>query len=399
MDTAKAQSSSKASSIREELALKPRAKPQAIVATLKEKGVEVTAREVSRVKYDMRHNKARRSKSEGTPVAPLASFPRHPISEVLRIPKAILEQNAGKECSMQECASFIGVKPTSGDFQMALSSATKYGLIERAGPKRVKLGDLARQILRPQDPGQELHALRLAVSKAPQIGDVYNHYRGENLPDAKFLANTLTETFHIPPEKVDDFLKVFMATLANSQLLEDRDGKQRVVDFSSGEGADKSSSERIKKLGKDVQIGSDDKCFVVMPFSQPQGTYYELIYEPAIKKVGLKAVRADNEIFGTGKIMDQIWRGINEAKVLVAELTTKNANVFYELGLAHAMKKPVVLVSANEKDVPFDLQHIRVIYYDVNDPFWGDKLQAKIAENIVSAIKNPEEAIFKGEKT
>jgi hypothetical protein len=46
--------------------------------------------------------------------------------------------------------------------------------------------------------------------------------------------------------------------------------------------------------------------------------------------------------------------------------------------------------------VPFDLQHIRVIYYDVNDPFWGTKLIEKVAENILSALTNPEEAIFKG---
>ena len=57
--------------------------------------------------------------------------------------------------------------------------------------------------------------------------------------------------------------------------------------------------------------------------------------------------------------------------------------------------KPVVLVSSNETDVPFDLQHIRVIYYDVSDPFWGNKLIEKVAENILSALKNPEEAIFK----
>ena len=94
--------------------------------------------------------------------------------------------------------------------------------------------------------------------------------------------------------------------------------------------------------------------------------------------------------------MDQVWQGINAAKVLVAELTTRNPNVFYELGLAHAMKKPVVLVSAREEDVPFDLQHIRVIYYDMSDPFWGNKLIEKVAENILSAIQNPEEAVFKG---
>ena len=94
--------------------------------------------------------------------------------------------------------------------------------------------------------------------------------------------------------------------------------------------------------------------------------------------------------------MDQVWSGINAAKVLVAELTTRNPNVFYELGLAHALKKRVVLVSSNEADVPFDLKHIRVIYYDVTDPFWGSKLLDKVAENILSAIQNPEEAIFRG---
>jgi hypothetical protein len=54
----------------------------------------------------------------------------------------------------------------------------------------------------------------------------------------------------------------------------------------------------------------------------------------------------------------------------------------------------VVLVSSNEGDVPFDLKHIRVIYYDTTDPFWGQKLIDKVAENIVSALNNPEEAVF-----
>ena len=133
----------------------------------------------------------------------------------------------------------------------------------------------------------------------------------------------------------------------------------------------------------------------MMPFAAPIGDYFSSVYEPAIKQAGLKPVRADDDIFGTGKIIDQIWQGINRAKVLVAELTSRNPNVFYELGLAHALNKPVVLVSRSEADVPFDLQHIRVIYYYVSDPFWGQKLIEKVSENILSAISNPEEAIFK----
>ena len=132
----------------------------------------------------------------------------------------------------------------------------------------------------------------------------------------------------------------------------------------------------------------------MQPFSQPYGGYYESVYKPAIDQSGIVPVRADAEIFGAGKIMDQVWRGIREAKVLVAELTTRNANVYYELGLAHALGKPVVLIAAKGEEVPFDIGHIRVIYYDVNDPFWGQKLIDKVAENIRSALANPEEAVL-----
>src|ERR1019366_4630302 len=154
-------------------------------------------------------------------------------------------------------------------------------------------------------------------------------------------------------------------------------------------------SQRLKKLGAAVAVKTGESCFVMQPFAPPHGDYYEKIFKPAIEKTNLLPVRADADIFATGKIIDQVWRGINAAKVLVAELSTRNPNVFYELGLAHALNKPVVLVSSNEPDVPFDLHHIRVIYYDVNDPFWGAKLIEKVAENILSALTNPEEAIFK----
>lgn len=147
-----------------------------------------------------------------------------------------------------------------------------------------------------------------------------------------------------------------------------------------------------------MTVPAGTTCFVMQPFAPPLGGYYETIFKPAIIKAGLQPLRADAEIFGTGKIIDQIWRGIHEAKVLVAELTSKNPNVFYELGLAHALNKPVVLVSSNEADVPFDLRHIRVIIYDQSDPFWGPKLIDKVAENIGSAITHPEEAIFKIEE-
>lgn len=327
-----------------------------------------------------------------------SKYPRHALGAALRIPRAILEQNAGKECSDRDAAKYSGVG-YHGPFRVELSSAIKYGLLDRPQTGKVALTPLARQILRPQNPQDELAGYRQAVANAPVVSDVYTHFRGENLPDQQFLVNSLVDKFQVPQTSVNEFLEIFLDSLKAAQLLDEHSGKRRVLDVSASvdTGQTSSSTDALRKLGRGVNIEAGDSCFVVMPFAKPVGDHYEKIYAPAIAKAGLKPIRADNEIFATGKIMDQIWSGISSARVLVAELTTRNANVFYELGLAHALHKPVVLVSSNEQDVPFDLHHIRVIYYDVHDPFWGEKLVAKVAENILSALKNPDEAIFKVE--
>jgi hypothetical protein len=327
------------------------------------------------------------------------AFPKDSLGKCLRIPQGILDQNAGNECSDREAAGFAKIGWT-GLIGVEISSAIKYGLLERPSPGKVKPTDLARKIIRPQQPKDRVDGLREAVLQAPVIGDFYKRYRGENLPDKEFLVNTAVDSFKVKRENVDEFIDVFLQTLKDAELLEDvGGGKNRVLDatlpaeIGSGVG-----EEQIKKLSKGVTVQATDSCFVMMPFAEPLGGYYATVYQPAIEKAKLKPVRADAEIFGTGKIIDQIWAGIHSARVLVAELTGRNPNVLYELGLAHALRKPVVLVSSNEDDVPFDVRHVRVIYYDVRDPFWGTKLIDKVAENILSALKNPDEAILFPEK-
>ena len=99
---------------------------------------------------------------------------------------------------------------------------------------------------------------------------------------------------------------------------------QRLAELrASGEVAP-AQSDRLKKLERTTNVGANDSCFVMQPFAPPLGDYYEKIYRPAIEKAGLRPVRADADIFATGKIMDQVWSGINAAKVLVAELTTRS---------------------------------------------------------------------------
>jgi hypothetical protein len=328
-------------------------------------------------------------------------FPKHSILGCIRIPQAILEQHPGEACTDKEGATFAKIG-WSGDIRVEISSALKYGLLERPDPGKIKPTDVLRKITRPQDPQDKLAALRQCVMNAPVISDVYTKYRSENLPDREFFVNALRDSFGVPPEHIDDFVRVFTDSLKEADLLEDvGSDKFRVLDVTApGDTTTPVGEKEIKKLSRGVTFAADDSCFVMMPFVEPIGGYYASIYQPAIEKVKLKADRADSDLYGTGKIVDQIWRGITSARILLAELTARNANVLYELGLAHALHKPVVLIcsKANEADVPFDLRHVRVIYYDKDDPFWGTKLIEKIAETILSVLQDPKDAILFPEK-
>jgi hypothetical protein len=130
-----------------------------------------------------------------------------------------------------------------------------------------------------------------------------------------------------------------------------------------------------------------------MPFGGWLDDYYETIYCPAIKAAGLEAHRAD-DLYRPSTIVNDIWAYTRRAKLLLADLTGKNPNVFYELGLAHALAKPAILVAESMDDIPFDLRALRIIVYDKNDPRWGELLQHKVQAAIREVLRAPEEAVL-----
>lgn len=145
-----------------------------------------------------------------------------------------------------------------------------------------------------------------------------------------------------------------------------------------------------KPLGKPQpeEVDGDDSCFVIMPFGGWYDQYYQAVFKPAISDAGLKPRRAD-DLYRPGTIINDIWSQTRDATVVLADLSTKNANVLYELGLAHAIGKPVVIVSESVDDVPFDLRALRVIEYDKNAHDWGSLLAESITKAIEGAMDVP----------
>lgn len=136
-----------------------------------------------------------------------------------------------------------------------------------------------------------------------------------------------------------------------------------------------------------------DICFIIMPFGAWFDNYFESIYIPAIESAGLIPRRAD-DLYRPSAIVNDIWSLTRKAKVILADLSEKNPNVFYELGLAHAVAKPAILVAESIDDIPFDLRALRVIIYDKNEPDWGDALQDKIETAINEVLASPLEAVL-----
>lgn len=142
-----------------------------------------------------------------------------------------------------------------------------------------------------------------------------------------------------------------------------------------------------------TEQGKRDTCFTIMPFGGWFDDYYSAIFRPAIESVGLIPCRAD-DLYRPSTIVHDIWTYTKDAKIILADLTGKNPNVFYELGLAHALAKPVILVAESIADIPFDLRALRVIEYNKNSPAWGSLLRQKIESAIKEIVETPLESVL-----
>lgn len=112
---------------------------------------------------------------------------------------------------------------------------------------------------------------------------------------------------------------------------------------------------------KDEQFKSD--VFMIMPFADKFTTVYNDHIKPTISDLNLHIIRGD-DFFSENAIVNEIWAAIYHCRLVIAECTDRNPNVYYELGLAHAVGKPSILLVQNIDDIPFDLRHLRIIVYE-----------------------------------
>lgn len=132
-----------------------------------------------------------------------------------------------------------------------------------------------------------------------------------------------------------------------------------------------------------------EKCFVIMPISD-QGDYpvghftkvYEQIIKPAVEEAGYEAYRVDENSI-CDAIIDKIFSAIQDCPMAICDLSNRNPNVLYELGLRQAYDKPVVLIQDDKTDKIFDVSGISTVFYK-SERLYEEVIEAR--ENIKKAI-------------
>lgn len=238
----------------------------------------------------------------------------------------------------------------------------------------IALTELGRALVYADNPDEE-HAKKLqAFHNVELFKNVLSHYKGSDLPEMKYLANTLESKFKVPPEHHEDFSKVFRE---NAKFLNIKSGDAPAI----GEEAKGPTTVVVGEPKHKTNL----KAFVIMPFSEknpdrPKGFFEEVLRSlitPAGLDAGFKVETANRQ--GSDVIQSTIVNDLLEADLVVADLTDHNPNVLFELGLRMAGSKPVALIKAVGTGRVFDVDNMLRVY-EYQPHLWRSTVEVDVPE-------------------
>lgn len=130
------------------------------------------------------------------------------------------------------------------------------------------------------------------------------------------------------------------------------------------------------EIDRIVVEGGKPRAFIVMQFSAPYDQVYSDVVRSVCESFGLEAVRAD-ELYGPGLIIRDVVDQIIRARVVIADITPPNPNVYFEVGYALALNKQIILLAKKGTELPFDVSAFRVLFYE--DSIAG---KSRVEENL-----------------
>lgn len=301
-------------------------------------------------------------------------FPAMPLEQALKVAQVIKEKNGGNPWPPGELAKALGLAPKANNMWYITSSARDYGLTEGTrDTDRVELTQLGRSIVYAPSREEEIAGLKTAFFNVEVFKKVYDYYSGGELPELKYLENTLENEFKVSPKYHSDFHKLFGANRAFLGSFAD------VIDQTNA---------LVPRVDHSMVVGQPSKktglkAFVVMPFTEKTGKYAEGFYKEVLKNLitpagvaagfSVETARKD----GSDIIHATIINDLLDADLVIADLSDHNPNVLFELGVRLAFDKPTALIRAEGTGPIFDVDHLLRVY-DYNPRLWTTTLEKDV---------------------
>jgi hypothetical protein len=345
-------------------------------------------------------------------------FPASSFEEALTIPNAIQRHAVGQKVRRLTLFDQLHKSPDSGPSRQAIVNANKYGL--STGSYAAEYLDLTPEgkiATSSETPAKEklLTRFKLSVENIPPFKALYERLKGNRIPATSVMEDIAREN-GVPPEDAKECVEVFIVNAKYLGILKTIAGAERIIPIeqvleelpatpkngAGPESAVSTAREADAAVGISTSKDQDykDICFYISPIGEDASEHRRhsdlflgSLVEPALEEFHLKVVRAD-KIGKPGMITPQILEYIVKSKLVIADLSFHNPNVFYELSLRHACRLPTVQIIRKCDRIPFDLDQVRTIQIDTTDIFTMvpnlQTYKTEIAAQVRAALKDPD---------
>lgn len=329
------------------------------------------------------------------------TFPAMSFKEALFLAEAIQTHGAGHKVRRITLFEAINRSPTSGPTRVLITASGQYGLTTGGYSAEflelTPTGKTASDRTLPESTRRTAQ-IQLAVMHIEPFKAVFDTYEGSRLPTVEVLRDAMKNA-GVYDEYVKEAVETFLANARDVGLIRTIAGAEHLV----------SADAVIERLSTDADsqplpqdedaeepsgvatpqtppvtairwaVSADDDlskvCFIVSPIgadASEQRQHADLVLgsliEPALQDLGLKPIRAD-QISKPGLITGQVIEHIAKAALVIADLSYANPNVYYELALRHAARRPVVQITRSADKLPFDVGQYRTVTIDMTSIF------------------------------
>lgn len=357
-------------------------------------------------------------------------YPALSFEESLVLAEAIHLHASGEKVSRLTLLKAMNISPTSSSTQILITSSGKYGITKGSfAAEHIELTPKGRLSSEKSAAARVKTQARfdLAIKEIVPFDAIYQRYKGKKLPSHAVMQDVLSDAklaITDATECIDTFVVNskfvgLLQTIAGSEtlvpietLLEQLPAPTAASSVGGRiDGGDPTGIMDSADAASASAASWDKICFYITPIGDEgsehrkhSDLFLSSLIEPSLASFGFEVIRAD-KIAQAGMITSQVLEHILRARLVIADLSYHNPNVFYEMALRHATKLPIIQICRRADRLPFDVNQVRTVTVDTSDIYTLiprlETYRSEIASQVRAALdgqvgSNPISVFFPG---